>query len=402
MPDIALSSSTPTSLSTKDWQTLLDKIKEGECILCVGPEIYTDKNHKTLEQQFQELLDEWNDPNIKAYPDGLFLFVKPSKRTDLVSELKLFYKKPFPEATAALEKLVQLPFPLILSLVPDQLIADVMEAQGTVPRKAFYWKNKSAEELYPDFAAPSASDSVVYNILGDVGTDESLILSFEDLFSYFESVFKAQSMPEKVKEAIMKAKYFICIGISYDKWYMQLLLSYLNMHKLEIKKLAANQSLDARSQSVYKDRFDFNFPTFDDKPTKISKEGVEITMVPKNIDAFVSALYEQCNTQNLLRTKDSKKGHNIPIHVQIENQLRGDNIEVAIEIMRGWLEKMNNDLSKEWNNTLITFENRLYRDQRRLNTGMGTLEEFNVSRTTLLNNILSLLQEICQILKLGV
>jgi hypothetical protein len=400
MPEIAALPSSPTALSPRDWQTLLDKIKVGECILCIGPEIYTDKNHLTLEQQFLELLEEWKDPDIKAYPDGLFYFNKSHKRTDLVTELKLFYKKPFPEATAAIEKLVQLPFPLILSLVPDQLISEVMESKGFTPRKAFYWKNKSAEELYPDFAAPTSADSVVYNILGDVGTDESLILSFEDLFSYFESIFKAQSMPEKVKEAIMKAKYFICIGISYDKWYMQLLLSYLNMHKPEIKKLAANQSIDSRSQSVYKDRFDFNFPTFDDKPTKISKDGVEITMVPKNIDAFVTALYEQCDIQKLLRTKDDEKSQKIPIQQQIENQLRADKIEDAIETMRNWLEKMDSDISKEWNNTLITFENRLYRDQRRQNTGMGTLEEFNVSRANLLNNILALLQEICQILKL--
>jgi hypothetical protein len=394
-----LPSASPTALSPRDWQTLLDKIKVGECILCVGPEIYTDKNHQTLEQQFLTLLEQWKDPDIKAYPDGLFFFNKSHKRTDLVTELKLFYKKPFPEAANALDKLVQLPFPLILSLVPDQLISEVMTKHDLTARKAFYWKNKSAEELYPDFAAPTAADPVVYNILGNVDTDESLILSFEDLFSYFESVFKSQSMPEKVKEAIMKAKYFICIGISYDKWYMQLLLSYLNMHKLEIKKLAANRSLDTRSQSVYKDRFDFNFPTFDQEPSKISKDGVEITMIPKNIDAFVSALYEQCSAQNLLRSKDSQ-GQNAPIHQQIENLLRSDKLEDAIESMRTWLEKMGNDLSKEWANTLITFENRLYRDQRRFNTGMGTLEEFNVSRTTLLNNILALLQEISQILKL--
>lgn len=118
-----------------EWSELLNSLHQRKCVLLLGPQLLPD------QRVFDSLCDWLDDPAGPAglrktdltvrYPnDELFLFSGLDARTRLSGKLSLFYQEFSKKLTAAYEKIAALPFPLVVSTLPDEGLRRVLEEKG--------------------------------------------------------------------------------------------------------------------------------------------------------------------------------------------------------------------------------------------------------------------------------
>ncbi len=301
-----------------DWDFVLDTIRDERCVLFIGPEVFATAEGVKFEQQLANYLGVPGNPDIhKYYPeDGLFFFQSGAKKTRISYSIKRFYNQSFPHAAAILEKLAEIPFHFIISLTPDQALQGIFEQKNLKYKSDYYYKNQPSD---PEAKTPVASNPLIYNLLGNIEVQESLILTHDDLYDYFESIFRGKSMPETYKNHLRQARNFIFVGLQFDKWYMQLLLRILYLHndKAEFMRYAASESIADEVKTLCLDQFNINF-------------------VSKNISVFVDELHHQCSEAGLLRTANDPSAS--PITAWVSMLAKGK-IDEVLEEFSAFLEK---------------------------------------------------------------
>ncbi|MEL7163030.1 MAG: SIR2 family protein, partial [Bacteroidota bacterium] len=166
---------------------------------------------------------------------------------------------------------------------------------------------------------PSKELPLIYNLLGSVADEESLLMTHNDLYDYFKSIFSRKSMPDKLKLALKNREIncFIFLGVPFEKWYMQLLLRELEIHRgqEDFIRYAANASLDTEIKSFCTEQFTIQF---------VENDSVH----------FVDTLYEHCAGQDMLR----KRGRATPWE-GLRDLIASDRLEDALgnfsELARG-------------------------------------------------------------------
>ncbi|MCO6480738.1 MAG: hypothetical protein J5I94_29120 [Phaeodactylibacter sp.] len=270
--------------SSVKWNALLDAIEREKCILCIGPGIFTDKKGQKLEEQIISYLKKNGelDEDITCYPDGLFYFKRDAKRNNILADISRFYQQKFPEVEKIFRQMAHIPFNLILFLTPDNKYAQIAELEELPVNSDFYFKKQPPRIK----GRPTREHPVAYNLFGSFDDDESIILTYDDLFDFMQSTFEGNSMSDEMRLLIKNARHFICLGLPFDKWYMQLLLRILEMHSNKrLTKYASNAiQHDQETLTFYQDQFD-------------------ITFVPKDIAAFINELHQECRQGGLIRKK---------------------------------------------------------------------------------------------------
>lgn len=236
-----------------DWDLTIDTIKAEKCILFLGPEIFASQQKEKLDDQLLAYLKLDDDPSVEIYQDGLFFFRERQKRTQTYLKIRRFFQEQDFAATNALfEKIARIPFHLIITVTPDQNLANIYEKLNLPVATDFYWKKHAADS---ETSVPSAQMPLIYNMLGSVERPESLVLTHDDLYDYLESIFQAQGMSGQLKYHISnQAQSIIFLGIPFHKWYMQLLLRVLHLHKdEEFMRFAADQEISSEIKTLCKD-----------------------------------------------------------------------------------------------------------------------------------------------------
>lgn len=361
----------PDTYPNIDWDFILETIKAEKCILFIGPELYRDEAGRPLDEQLGDFLEVPHNPDIQAWygHDGLFLFTSGAKKTTSYYKIKNFYNRPFPKAEALLEKLAAIPFHLIISILPDNKLAEAFQRTETPVNTGFYWKKQPADQAV---RSPSAGTPLVYNLFGSVDRQESMVLTHDDLFEYFESVFQENSMPEKLKLNIKNAHNFIFLGLDFEKWYMQLLLRILYMHneKYEFMRYAANQRISDELKT-------FCFQQF------------RIEFVADRIDAFIGELARRCAAAGMAREKREKRGSLMESLVKL---LEKDRLEEVFTQLATFLEKVG-EAGESLADDLLLLSNRHKRLERKLRQGVLVAADAGVETNQIRLSLLELLKE---------
>ncbi len=242
-----------------DWELTLDTILAERCILFLGPEIFTSAEGQTLDDQLLTYIGAAADPDLKVYQDGLFFFRMRQKRTETYLKIRRFFQQEeFPEANALFETIARIPFHFIISVTSDNQLARAFERLQLKFKSHFYWKKQPADQKIP---IPTIRRPLLYDILGNIEKPGSLVLTHDDLYDYLESIFKSQSMSNRLKDHIVnEAQSIIFLGLPFDRWYMQLLLRVLHLHKdEEFMRFAASQELSKEVKTLCKEQFQINF-----------------------------------------------------------------------------------------------------------------------------------------------
>jgi len=293
-----------------DWRFILDKLRREQCLLVLGPEAYIGADGVTHREQLLRQLDIGNNPNIIRHyaDDDLFLFDQPYKRTLVCHQIQAFYEQAEPNET--LRMIAEIPFNIILTVTPDGTLAKAFEAAELPYQFGYYKKDKDPQPV----KKPTRQLPLIYNTFGYVESEESIVLTHNDLYDYFKSIFAHRSMPEELKTQLREVKSIIFLGVPFEKWYMQLLLRELEIHRQEYAfiRFAANQTLSDEERALCVDQFQINF-------------------VARNLPDFIRDLHQQCAEHGLLRSADSGEDSRPQ---QIRRLVSSAKLDEAIEMLR--------------------------------------------------------------------
>ena len=253
---------TENPLAGINWDDLLDTLSDEKCVIFFGSGAYEAPGGGNIEAALSAWLDAENPdhPHIRLYnADGFYLFRMNKYKRRVIARIREFYNQPFPETEELFGRLAEIPVSMIFSLTPDNLLTRVFDTRGFDYHSDFYFKQRKAPER---FERPSKHKPLIYNLLGNIEEEESMVLTHGDFFDYLDSVFKANSMHPGLKDALEGAERYIFLGLPYEKWYFQLLLRVLSMHsdKLkEVERLAMREFENPRLNMLYTEEFKIEF-----------------------------------------------------------------------------------------------------------------------------------------------
>ena len=292
-----------------NWEFILDKLREEQCLLVLGPEAYRTENEATLQEELIRELALPSNENIQKYyeEDGFFLFDDPYKRTLACHQIKAFYRTAQPDKT--LLQLARLPFHVMLTVTPDKVLPAAFEQLNFNFQFGHYKKNKDPQSIKP----PTAALPLIYNVFGCIDNEESMVLTHNDLYDYFKSIFARNSMPGRLNVLLREVKNIIFLGVPFEKWYFQLLLRELGIHQqqYEFTRFAANQSVDDELRTFCYEQFKINF-------------------ISHNLDGFVQELFERCEREGLLRSAGAAPDSEFD---KVKKMVAKGDLEEAIDLL---------------------------------------------------------------------
>lgn len=363
-------SNTTTEGLSIDWDFTLDTIRDGRCILFLGPELFTTTSGKKLNESLLEFLQHpENDDILNYYPaEDLFLFKNKGAQTKTYYKIKNFFQQSFPEAERVLEKIAQIPFQFIISVTPDNKLTEVYDRMNFKSKSDFYWKNHSSTGKVK---LPAKDSPLVYNLFGTTEMQESMVLTHNDLFDFFSSIFGERSMPKELKHVIQKAHNLIFLGIPFQKWYLQLLLRILSLHNDgDFMRYAANQAIEESMASLVNQQFSIKF-------------------LPENVEGFVDELYNRCETEGMLKEVSAGKPS---LSKRILELITNDNIDEALDRLKEFLENLG-EHGADLLDDIVLLTNRHKRLKKRTMQGVIDSRDADVETNKVRKSLLELLNE---------
>lgn len=360
------------------WDFLLDKIKDEQCVLVIGPGVFDEieqkgdntTTHITMQQKLlQSLKGSGDDVHFSKYyeNDDFFLFESPYMRTLTCHQIKKFYEKQ-PQSDI-LDKIAEIPFHIILSIMPDKAIHNAFNHKGLTYQEGYYKKNKEPQLIRKPI---STSNPIIYNVFGSIENEESMVLTHGDLYDYFKSIFSKKSMPDKLKIQLRDAKSFLFLGVEFDKWYMQLLLRELEIHKEHYGfiRFAANQVKNDEISTFCLEQFHINF-------------------IEHNITQFIDELHAKSADLDMIRTAESVEEGEID---KVKKMVRKARFQEAIDA----LEELSEDTDLEDDVSLLSSRYRKYK--RKVTQGILHVDEKEVEENRIIKAILDLANKLESIL----
>jgi hypothetical protein len=307
-----------------EYEDILDALEEGSCVLFIGPRLYQDAEKLVVDDKMHSHLQaqkRYESLVARFYQeDGFFLFKNESSRRPMVRMMRKFYEQEGEQSLDVLQKLARLPFSLIVSLMPNNLLEKAFIDQRQEYLSDFYFRNEPPK----DYVEPSAERPLIYNMLGDLSKPESLVLTHKDLFSYLESIFKGKSMAPELRKLIQDARTFIFLGLPFEKWYMQLLLRVLYhiSSRLESLEQYASTANGMIRHKIFEDEFQIKF---------VPNEGVD----------FVNQLYNLAEEEDLLKAipEETEQHTYRNMLLEAKEYIKKDKIKNAIAKLTFVLEK---------------------------------------------------------------
>ena len=210
-----------------NWDEEFSLLNLEETVLLIGHNFYP-SIHKDLNERLSKDLHK----KLTAFydRDGLFLFEDSSSKTRAQSVSAQFYKNLTPNQDI-LNKIIELPFPLIISANPDHFLLDSFKNANFKHQFDYYFSNNASKKHEIKLEEPTAENPILFNLFGSIEQPASLILDYDDLFKLFKNLFSDSNLPDKVKVFLSRIKTYIFIGFHFERWYTQMFIRYINMHE---------------------------------------------------------------------------------------------------------------------------------------------------------------------------
>lgn len=353
-----------------NWDFILDKIQNEQCLLVLGPEAFTGEDGVSHHDKLIRQLDPANNKHIRRFYEyeDFFLFENLSKQTLVCYEIQSFYQQTRPDET--LRRIAQIPFHVVFTVTPDKLLNRAFDESGFHYQFGYYKKHKEPQEIKP----PTKQNPLLYNLFGCLDSEESLILTHNDLYDYFKSIFARKSMPQLLKDQLRNIRNILFLGVPFDKWYMQLLLRELEIHNADYAflRFAANQSLPGDIETFCTEQFNINF-IFDKGENR------------KSIAQFVSDLHERCAQRGLLRQQGGKE---LSAGEKIRRSVADGKLEEALNLLE------DSTLDSELANDVAMLSGRFRNFMRRSTNNLLRENEKEVQEANLSNDILTLASQL--------
>ncbi len=322
----------PVKKSSVNWKHLIESLDGSKCILCLGPGAYVQPGQERIEKQLAKFLkSKEKELSIRVYDDGWFHYLPSANAIDAWQTVKDFYEQKNEWVEGVLKKVSQIPFHLILNFTPDYKLKEAFSDQGLPFHFSSYLRGRPYNNDEP---TPKKDHPFIFNLLGELDKRNSLVMTYNDFYSYLESVFQGNSMSPILKEQILDADYFIFLGMPFDKWYAHLFMRMLSQHdtKRDSKKYAANSFIDQQILSECIEQY-------------------TMTFVTEEIKDFIDELHVQCKEEKILRLKEEMP--NLEINFDELRMMVAENEFAKIfELLLSKLKEIGS-AGKEWLNLVL-------------------------------------------------
>jgi len=250
------------------WKDLLKSLAQQKCILLIGPDLLPGEN------LFLELCRHTGiDPNdlpgtlprdvSMVYPkDELFLFPNDAARTRVWRKFDDFHDEWLARLTPIYEQIAALPFPVVISTLPDLGLRKVFERRGILHQFSYY-DYRGVPEPHDRISVPPRDVRLIFNMFGVLSDHNSLVLTHDDLFQYFCQILGDRKLGSELyielSHALKHATDFIFVGFQFDQWPMQMLLRLLNPDRNKGRQYALNPAAAEETRVFFADQFEVEF-----------------------------------------------------------------------------------------------------------------------------------------------
>ncbi len=288
----------PNPEDQREWEKyqmmeILDALEEKKCVLILGnyafsrpttsaedpeteiflPELLMREQHKWMGKQPADNPSDF-------YTSAQTLVDRAGGQRMFMNLTRIRLKDLAQKQLNRFKKISEIPFDLVLSTYPFDLVHEVFEENRIDHQYAYY----SYQQESPPLSTFTKEYPLIYNLFGSVGHKDSMVISLDRLYQFIFGILGVRQLPKLIQDKVQQASHLVFLGFSFDDWYMKLLLRVLKVHEKEISY--AHPSTPSGLGKQNRRFFESNF---------------KVTFLDKKIDEFVSGLHGLCEEEDLLR-----------------------------------------------------------------------------------------------------
>jgi hypothetical protein len=234
----------PMPEPSPDISKIVADLKTGNAALILGPEIFDVDGMPVQRYVRQKIETEFQDDIASYYErDGFFIVRTEDAKPAIREAVADLYRNLHPNE-ATLQKIIEIPFPLVVSVNPDMFLSERAFRLGVAHRFSAFYPN--APE---DIETPSRELPLFYNVAGCIAREPSLLIDYDDLLRLLEGMLSAPKLPERLRNTLGDTKSFLFLGFQFDRWHTQLLLRLLNMRQAVRRIAPVTGQQDADTQA---------------------------------------------------------------------------------------------------------------------------------------------------------
>ncbi|MCC6281140.1 MAG: hypothetical protein IT262_11095 [Saprospiraceae bacterium] len=240
-------------------ENLYQSLLQGTSVLVIGPELFRYEGKQLLLGQaiLEHLISIGADRYFHFYDtkDDFFYFKEPETTSRNAVYRGIHRYLTGLNYDPIHEKIARLPFPLIVNLSPDLLLANAFNRLEIAHEFRFFHKSLNRDINNIQYQGDRTGEikitperPLVYNLFGHIDYEESMVLSYRDLFDYLYNIFGRDNLPGDLRALIEPRgthstsqngkddwrpdleKDFVFLGLGFNKWYTQLMLRLLHAH----------------------------------------------------------------------------------------------------------------------------------------------------------------------------
>lgn len=288
----------PSPADQGEWEhyqmmEILDALEEKKCVLILGNYTFS-KPVATAEVPDSEFFlpellmreqHKWvgkhpSDSSPDFYTSAQTLIDRAGGQRMFMELTRIKLKDLGQKQLNRFKKISEIPFDLILSTYPFDLVHEVFEENQINHQYAYYSYLQEPAPLDPF----TKDYPLIYNLFGSVRHKESMVISLDRLYQFIFGILGVRQLPKLIQDKVRQASHLVFLGFSFDDWYMKLLLRVLKVHEKEISYAhpPGPSGLGRQNRRFFESNF-------------------KVTFLDKKIDEFVSGLHNLCAEEDLLR-----------------------------------------------------------------------------------------------------
>ena len=326
-------------------QNIIDALINNKCVLILGPEIcefspLSSKgkkpndfdesirlsydyyiNNKIVDDEEKQRV-QVNPIKFDEYPFAKenFLNISNTNQKHLYNFMRWYFEQ-MVDWKIPFSQIAQIPFSLIISLLPDEQLEKTMSEINNESFVTSHYShiNKAVKKI----DEVPTNTTVLYKLLGNLKTGDA-IFTYKDWFDFIHKIFKGSpEVPNTIINRMDEAEMIVFLGVRVEKWYIQILVNLL-FHLGKItdshSKIAFVNVSDKEERKLANDRLKVSYQT-NQKP---------ITLLDD--------LYQACKNEDLLKASSIQTFEKIDATVFIS--YNHADLEIALRL-KGDLEKKN-------------------------------------------------------------
>ena len=223
------------------WNSLVEGLQSGKCVLVLGPDIAAAGTvapagappASARDAFCDNLAAQLREENIAVGEMALFGVAQQYEDTPAFQSVKLkniaakFFRELALAPGALHAELARVPFPLVMTTCHDGLFQKAL-ASADKPAATYAYHYRGEPRDIRELEEPPACDRpVVYHLFGNSANPDSLVLTENDLLDFFRNLISARpKLPDSLKSHL-RDKTFLFVGFGIRHWYIRFLLKLL-------------------------------------------------------------------------------------------------------------------------------------------------------------------------------